>query len=154
MRLLEIHSDAGCDNKLLNSPMGVGYHANTTTNEIRAVAFNAGIGTSNVGEWIGAICAIAYATTVAKEYDKIIFYLDSQLVVNQLTGEYQVKKPHLVPFKAKSLELLNQLPIGKWEIRWVRREYNQRADDLSKEGLKLPYIEIPWLEKIYKPKLK
>ncbi|MHA1976780.1 MAG: ribonuclease HI family protein [Candidatus Hodarchaeales archaeon] len=41
--------------------------------------------------------AIIKALETAKEYTKedIVLYSDSELVIKQLTGEYQVKSPHL-----------------------------------------------------------
>ena len=146
MKHLEIWSDSACNNKLEKPIMGIGVHANYKGEEIHSDCFNAGVGTSNIGEWIGCVEALLYALSVHKENDKITLYLDSQLLVRQVNGEYQVKQEHLKPYKSKALELLNKFPIGKInEIIWIRREYNKRADVLSKEGLNKPVTRINWL---------
>ncbi len=59
---------------------------------------------------------------------------DSQLVIRQMTGEYQVRKEHLKAYR----ERLKQLAalFRRVEFQWVPREQNQRADALSKEALR------------------
>jgi ribonuclease HI len=55
---------------------------------------------------------------------------DSQLVTNQVSGEYQTKDPQLM----KYLERVNKLKdqFNTFELIFVPREQNSRADMLSK----------------------
>ena len=146
MKKLEIYSDSACNNKLEESPMGIGIHAQFRGREIHSMCYNAGIGTSNIGEWIGCIEALLYAASVYKDYDEIHLYSDSQLIVRQLTGEYRVKQEHLKPYRAKAIEVLNRIPPSKFSgITWIKRDKNQRADDLSKEGLQKEPTKVKWL---------
>ncbi len=59
----------------------------------------------------------------------LVIYSDSELLVQQLTGEYQVRSPTLAPLHRQVQMLL--LRIGGWSIRHIPREENQRADELA-----------------------
>lgn len=59
----------------------------------------------------------------------LVIYSDSELLVRQLTGEYQVKSPTLAPLHRQVQMLL--LRIGGWSIRHIAREDNRRADQLA-----------------------
>lgn len=54
---------------------------------------------------------------------------DSELLVRQITGEYQVKSPALEQLYVQAQRLL--LRISHWSIRHVRRDANKRADQLA-----------------------
>ncbi|MBK8916084.1 MAG: reverse transcriptase-like protein [Phycisphaerales bacterium] len=54
---------------------------------------------------------------------------DSELLVRQITGEYQVKSPALEQLYMQAQRLL--LRISHWSIRHVRRDANRRADQLA-----------------------
>ena len=66
----------------------------------------------------------------AREAD---FYLDSELVVRQLKGEYRVKEPRLQVLHGRALLLLNAVP--RHAVHHVPREKNARADGLANEAL-------------------
>ncbi|KAK2435873.1 hypothetical protein QL285_020900 [Trifolium repens] len=55
---------------------------------------------------------------------------DSQLVTNQVSGEYQTKDPQLVKYLEKVQSLASQ--FKRFEVIYVPREQNARADLLSK----------------------
>ena len=62
-----------------------------------------------------------------KYANRIIVYSDSQLVVNQATRRWRVRKPHLEP-----LFRLELLPNGKHvEVVWVGRDSNEEAHDTA-----------------------
>ncbi|XP_070020297.1 uncharacterized protein [Nicotiana sylvestris] len=54
---------------------------------------------------------------------------DSKLVVNQLLGSYEVKKPELRPYHDYAKKLMGWL--GDVTIQHVRRKENKKADDLA-----------------------
>jgi len=56
-------------------------------------------------------------------------YGDSQLVINQLLDEYEVKKEDLVRYHRQALHLLNKLEMVKLEH--VPRSPNKMADALT-----------------------
>lgn len=90
--------------------------------------------TNNVAEYSGAICGLEWL--LRRGYSgEVVVLGDSQLVVRQMNGEYQVRAEHLVPYH----ERLRQLAASfrAVEFRWVPREENGRADELSKRGVEL-----------------
>lgn len=93
-----------------------------------------GITTNNVAEYTGVLEALKYAK---KEYgDKrleIELYADSKLVVEQLSGRYKIKSPHLKP-------IIDQIKIFKLELGGaihghVPRSKNSKADALANQAL-------------------
>lgn len=88
--------------------------------------------TNNVAEYVGAIQALerlhglGYSGTVEVRGD-------SQLVIRQMLGEYEVKAEHLRPYHDWLAQLARRFSSVRWE--WVPRERNQRADALSKQAL-------------------
>jgi ribonuclease HI len=88
--------------------------------------------TNNVAEYAGAIQALerlhglGYAGAVEVRGD-------SQLVIRQMLGEYEVKAEHLRPYHDWLAQLARTFASVRWE--WVPREQNRRADALSKQAL-------------------
>lgn len=60
-------------------------------------------------------------------------FSDSELVVRQMTGVYQVKKPHIaILFKiAQSLMAKIKVDINNVDIQHLRRSFNKEADKLA-----------------------
>ncbi len=61
--------------------------------------------------------------------DRLDIYLDSKLVVEQVTGRYRVKKPELQGLRRQVVELLGQFP--EVHIKHVERDQNRGADALA-----------------------
>jgi len=91
---------------------------------------------------------IPHATNNEAEYNALILGLtkalelgiseievegDSNLVVQQVQGNWKVKVPKLVPLQSKANKLLWK--FKKWSVKHVYREDNVDADRLSKEAL-------------------
>ena len=90
--------------------------------------------TNNVAEYVGAICALEWL--VRRGYGgEVRLEGDSQLVVRQMTGEYQVRAEHLVPYHERLVQLARSFRAVRFN--WVPREQNRRADELSKLGVAL-----------------
>ena len=94
---------------------------------------NAYIGeaTNNVAEYR----AVQLGLELARELgaDDVEIVNDSELVARQLGGQYKVKHPALRPLFVETLRELRQ--FGSWAVRPVRRESNERADELVNEAL-------------------
>jgi ribonuclease HI len=90
-----------------------------------------GIRTNNEAEYLAFIAALEYLRE--SRVAAADFYLDSELVVRQLTGAYRVKEPRLQSLHAQATMLLNAVP--RHAIHHVRRELNARADELANEAL-------------------
>ncbi|KAK3039072.1 hypothetical protein RJ639_028523 [Escallonia herrerae] len=61
--------------------------------------------------------------------DDLTIYRDSKLIIRQLKGEYQIRKPNLFPYYERADYLLSKFP--KLQIRHVHRGENGRADALA-----------------------
>lgn len=88
--------------------------------------------TNNVAEYKALIKAMEIALNYGKE---IVCILDSELVVKQLLGEYQVKDKKLIPLFLKIQEL--QEKFNSVEYHHVKREdlYQKIVDSLVNEEL-------------------
>jgi len=79
--------------------------------------------TSNVMEYMALIKALE----VCNEKDEI--FTDSQLVVNQISGKYKIKKEHLFPFVMKARKLLKEKSCS---LAWISRKENFAGNLLEK----------------------
>mgnify|MGYP002622737481 CR=1 FL=1 len=87
--------------------------------------------TNNVAEYRALI---AGAEAVQQYMPKrALFFMDSQLVVNQVNGLYRVRQPHLNALYEQSLQLLNKLP--HWEVKYVERTANWQAHRVAQRAL-------------------
>ena len=96
--------------------------------------------TNNVAEYTAAIRALEWLRSRA--YDGLVLLIgDSQLVIRQMRGEYEVRASHLRAYHERLVQLAGQFT----EVRfvWVRREENDRADALSKLALEKARATAP-----------
>lgn len=92
-----------------------------------------GVTTNNVAEYTGVLEALKKAHKFSKSHGEIELFADSRLIVEQLSGNFKVKAPHLKPIfdQIKVLEM----EIGKVFYTHIPREKNFRADSLANEAL-------------------
>ena len=90
-----------------------------------------GEATNNVAEYR----AIQLGIDLARELgaSEIELVNDSQLVARQIGGEYKVKNKGLMPLFTETMEALRG--FDRWSVRDVRREQNERADQLVNDEL-------------------
>ncbi len=108
---------------------------NTHTQTVHQQAKYLGIGTNNNAEYQAVLLALGWLHDFRPEALELVnFNLDSQLVVYQIIGKYQVKdqnlKSHLIEIK----RVLAQLPV-QVTFNYVPRAQNSRADHLVNETL-------------------
>jgi ribonuclease HI len=87
--------------------------------------------TNNVAEYVAAIRALEYLLE-RRHRGQVLMLGDSELVVRQMNGEYEVRAPHLRAYFDRLRQLVAQFP--EVEFRWIPRAQNLRADELSKEA--------------------
>ena len=90
-----------------------------------------GMATNNVAEYRAVILALEKALELGG--GRVTVYLDSELVVRQLQGEYRVREAHLQTLHRRALEILSR--FSKYTIHYVPREENRRADQLANEAI-------------------
>lgn len=90
-----------------------------------------GVETNNVAEYR----ALIEGLKMARRYQpsRLICHLDSELIVRQLNGQYQVKMPTLKPYFDEIQELAAELPDVVFTH--IPREDNYRADALVNKAL-------------------
>src|SRR6516225_5528304 len=86
-----------------------------------------GTGTNNFAEYSALLAALRYA--VFARCDELQVYADSELVVKQILGEYQVKNENIRPLYNAALRWIRLIP--RFSISHVRREENKEADKLA-----------------------
>ncbi len=99
---------------------------------VREIAKYIGKTTNNVAEYTALIHGLAAAHDLGATHVDIC--ADSELLVRQLTGIYQVKSPKLKPLFEQLVALLRS--FEKATITHVVREFNTRADELANEAVK------------------
>lgn len=74
---------------------------------------------------------------MAKEMNiaSINIFSDSQLIVNQVNGEFRVKHEKMIPLHAEATELLDD--FDSWSLEYIPRDNNTVADKLCKAGMML-----------------
>jgi ribonuclease HI len=87
--------------------------------------------TNNVAEYFGLIRGLKRA--IKMNIRSLIIKGDSQLIIKQMKGEYQVKSESMIELYEIAKELETQFENISYEH--VYRKYNKRADQLSNEGI-------------------
>ena len=89
-----------------------------------------GIKTNNEAEYIALILALESINL--KNLNEIELYLDSELVVKQIKGEYKVKNARLKELYKKVISLLSG---HNYKITHIPRGKNSIADNLANEAI-------------------
>ncbi len=90
---------------------------------------------NNVGEYYGLIKALEYLIDEGMEKEAIEVYGDSNLVINQMSGRWRIKKGIYAELARKAVELKRKFTDIKFY--WISREENEWADELSKRALEI-----------------
>lgn len=100
--------------------------------EVASLKEYLGIATNNEAEYKALIVALEYLSAMpnAAVIGEILFMLDSQLLVFQMSGRYSVKSPNIIPLYNKAKTLLNNIKAVK-RFRHIPRVQNKEADRLA-----------------------
>jgi probable phosphoglycerate mutase len=101
---------------------------------VAVIARPLGIQTNNYAEYTAVVLALDKAISLGAREAELI--LDSQLIVEQLSGRWKVKHPGIKPLVARAQSLLAGL--DRWSIRHERRASNFAADALANLALDDP----------------
>jgi len=113
-------------------PAAVGAVASSPEGEVLGER-NAYIGeaTNNVAEYRALLLGLELARELGA--DEVEVVNDSELIARQVGGEYKVKNTGLKPLFLEAMRALRD--FDAWAVRSVRREHNERADELVNEAL-------------------
>jgi ribonuclease HI len=90
-----------------------------------------GVATNNVAEYRAVLLGLELARDLGASSVEVVN--DSELVARQIEGRYKVKNAGLKPLYLETMNALRE--FGEWSVRSVRRESNERADELVNEAL-------------------
>ncbi len=90
-----------------------------------------GIATNNVAEYRGMVEGIRRALEIDPTAG-ILVRMDSQLVVEQMSGRWKVKHPDMRELAAEARELIGHRPVT---FEWIPRAENARADALANRAM-------------------
>jgi len=102
-----------------------------------------GIGraTNNVAEYRGLIAGLTAALELG-DVAEVEVRMDSKLVVEQMSGRWQVKHPDMKPLAQQAMTLVRRLPRVRFS--WIPREQNARADRLANEAMDAAAKGLVW----------
>jgi probable phosphoglycerate mutase len=94
---------------------------------------HAGLGhtTNNVAEYSGLIAGLTAARDLGAT--AVDVRMDSKLVVEQMSGRWQIKHPTLQTLAQQARELVDG--FGGVTFEWIPRERNKDADRLANEAM-------------------
>ncbi|HEV2885393.1 MAG TPA: bifunctional RNase H/acid phosphatase [Jatrophihabitans sp.] len=90
-----------------------------------------GIDTNNVAEYQGLIAGLTAAAELGAS--AVLVQLDSKLVIEQMSGRWQVKHPSMRPLARQAAELA--AGFAEVDFQWIPRERNSQADRLANEAM-------------------
>ncbi|WP_433794043.1 bifunctional RNase H/acid phosphatase [Actinoplanes sp. CA-252034] len=117
------------------NPGPAGYGAvvrDADSGEVLAERFDSlGVATNNVAEYSGLIAGLRAAAELGAE--RVAVKMDSKLVVEQMSGRWQIKNAGLRPLAAEAAALVGKFAGVTFE--WIPRERNKAADALANRAM-------------------
>ena len=134
---IAIYTDGGSRGNPGNAAIGVViYEENPEKTVIHEISEYIGVGTNNEAEYKAVIAAFKWLSQFEKntEYKNITAYLDSKLVVEQLSRRWKIKEPRMQELAQMVWKIIEELPVSPKFIH-VPREENKHADALVNQAL-------------------
>lgn len=134
--VLEIHIDGA--SKGNPGPASVGVIFDQDGKRVKEIAKPIGETTNNVAEYSALIVALEEAAKLKAEHLRI--FTDSELLYNQLKGQYKIKSENLKGLHKQANELARG--FKKIELKQIPREENKEADKLASSVLKKEQAKV------------
>lgn len=131
---IKIYCDGGSRGNPGPAAIGV-YIVSGSGIKIGSISKQIGVATNNEAEYQAVIEALKWLKKSKEEIDLAEFYLDSELIVNQLNGTYRVRNSKLRNLILKVRLLESQLN-STVTYRCISRKKNCRADKLVNDAFK------------------
>ncbi len=87
--------------------------------------------TNNAAEYSGLIAGLSAAAGLGAR--EVVVRMDSKIVIEQMTGRWQIKASALRPFAARAAALVRE--FARVEFEWVPRSRNLDADALVNQAM-------------------
>lgn len=124
-----LHTDGGARGN--PGPAGIGFVLAIENREPVEYGEYIGETTNNQAEYKALLAGLRRALDEA--VTDLACYLDSELVVKQVNGEYRIKNEELKPLAREVQDMAKQFP--KITFQHVRREKNSGADKLVNKAI-------------------
>lgn len=132
MKKLAIYVDGGSRGN--PGPAGVGIVIlDEKKHKVKEFNKYIGITTNNIAEYNAVIYGLQEA--LIEKADEVELNMDSELVAQQLKGEYKVKNSNIRPLFEQALHLMSG--FRKVDIKQINREKNKEADKLVNKAINL-----------------
>jgi len=131
---LEAYIDGGSRGN--PGPAGIGVYCPGVVR----IAEYLGTGTNNFAEYSALLTALRFA--VFSGCEDLQVFADSELVVKQIKGEYQVKNDAIRLLYDSALRWIKLIP--RFSISHVRREKNSEADKLANLAMDSRRNSLQW----------
>jgi len=132
-----IHCDGGSRGN--PGPAASAFTAQAGGKKIKEQKEFIGVSTNNVAEYKSLLMALTWLLEFLQKESKVHsakIFMDSQLVVRQVTGEYKVKSGNIIPLIAQVKEMEREIKKRvNIDISHVTRGENSRADSLVNEAI-------------------
>lgn len=129
-KALRIYSDGAARGN--PGPAGAGAVLKDSSGEVvERLGRFLGQNTNNFAEYMGLLLGLRRARELGASSVEV--FSDSELLVRQLKGHYQVKAPNLRPLFQEASELLRS--FEQVRLTHIRRELNQEADEMSNRAI-------------------
>ena len=113
-------------------PAGIGARLLDSAGDVvEELADSIGTATNNVAEYQALLAGLELA--LDHDVQRLDVFLDSELVVRQVNGQYKVKDAGLKPLHAQACLLLSR--FHEVDVKHVRREQNAEADALVNKAI-------------------
>ncbi len=125
-----LHADGGARGN--PGPAGIGaVLADVSGDVIGEIAEGIGRATNNVAEYKALIAGLKLA--LEKGVTEVEVYMDSELVVSQITGAWKIRNDALRGLAVEARALLGR--FSSWSLQHVPRDQNAGADRLANQGM-------------------
>jgi ribonuclease HI len=127
----EIYCDGACSGNPGESGVGILILIKGDKEKELRISEYIGEATNNIAEYSALIRGLTEAVSEGVMSARV--FMDSELVVKQVNGEYKVKNQNLKKLWIKAMGLIDR--FEKIKVEHIRRELNQEADALARKSV-------------------
>ena len=133
MKKLKIYTDGGSRGNPGNAAIGVIVYEDFGKVVFAHSGF-IGTATNNEAEYKAFLKSLKWLSENSSKVNKVDFYLDSKLVVEQINKNWKIKDERMRAFANKAWNILDNFKF-KVNISHIKREKNKEADKLVNQAL-------------------
>ena len=137
-QVLTLHTDGGARGNPGPSAAGIVFH-DPHGLVLHSFSKYLGVTTNNQAEYQALLLALKHLQENISNFPPISelhVFMDSELIINQLTGKYKIKHPDIIPLTKEIFTILQLLPFSV-TFTHVPRAQNKDADFLVNQELDL-----------------